>query len=83
MAQTRISDDVWQLGKQIAEAKGLKNERQAIEAVMRVYARHYLQGSQANGYAAAQAAIEPPAAPPAVQPTASAQDALSSILSSL
>ena len=73
MPQTRISEDVWQLGKQIAEAKGLKNERQAIEAVMRVYARHYLQGSQA---------IEQPTAPTAQQPT-SAKDALSSLINVL
>ncbi|MEP0911780.1 hypothetical protein NDI45_12740 [Leptolyngbya sp. GB1-A1] len=73
MSQTRISSDVWELGRQIAEAKGLKNERQAIEAVVRVYARHYLQGMQS---------IDSPAVPLAAQP-ASAQDALSSVLSSL
>lgn len=72
MPQTRISEDVWQLGKQIAEVKGLKNERQAIEAVVRVYARHYLQGSQA---------IEPAA--PTVQPAASAKDALTNLMQSL
>ncbi|MBD2025249.1 hypothetical protein [Leptolyngbya sp. FACHB-711] len=74
MPQTRISKDVWQLGEEIAAARGLGTPRQAIEAVVRVYARHYLQGSQP---------VDPPAAPPAVQPTASAQDALSSVLSSL
>ncbi len=73
MPQTRISDDVWQLGRQIAEAKGLKNERQAIEAVVRVYARHYLAGTLPP--------IEPAATP--VPAAASATDALSNLMSSL
>ncbi len=76
MPQTRISQDVWELGRQIAEAKGLKNERQAIEAVVRVFGKQYLQGMQPIE----SSPVSP--VPAAAQP-ASAQDALASVLSNL
>ncbi len=47
MPQTRISEDVWQLGQSVAQARGLNNPRVAIEAIVLVYAQSYLQGSQA------------------------------------
>lgn len=46
MPQMRISQDVWQLGQSVAQARGLNNPRIAIEAIVRIYAHSYLQGSQ-------------------------------------
>lgn len=75
MPQTRISEDVWQLGQSVAQARGLNNPRVAIEAIVRVYAQSYLQGSQA--------VVEPPASPIAPPPAASAKDALSHLIQAL
>ena len=44
-AQTRISIDVWREAGNVAKAMGLANERQAIEAVFRVFSGAYMQGA--------------------------------------
>jgi hypothetical protein len=40
----RVSADVWALAGEIVRAKGLQNERAAIEAVFRTCAEAYLEG---------------------------------------
>ena len=76
MPQTRISEDVWQLGQSVAQARGLNNPRIAIEAIVRVYAHSYLQGSQSL-----TESLPTPITPPAA--TASAKDALSHLIEAL
>lgn len=78
MPQTRISDDVWQLGQSVAQARGLNNPRVAIEAIVRVYAHSYLQGSQP----AAEAPTDLITAP-LIASAASAKDALSHLIQAL
>ena len=44
-AQTRISQDVWEKAAVVADKMGLANERQAVEAVFRVFADAYMSGA--------------------------------------
>ena len=74
MPQTRISEDVWRLGQSVAQARGLNNPRVAIEAIVRVYAHSYLQGSQP---------IVESSPSPIAPPVASAKDALSHLIGAL
>lgn len=79
MPQTRISDDVWQLGQSVAQARGLNNPRVAIEAIVRVYAHCYLQGSQPATECSSAAEL----VTPLIAPAASAKDALSHLIQAL
>jgi hypothetical protein len=45
----RLSQDVLEKAAQIAELRGLKNARAAVEAVFRVYADDYVQGQAEGG----------------------------------
>ena len=76
MPQTRISEDVWQLGQSVAQARGLNNPRVAIEAIVRVYAHSYLQGSQPIAQSLSSSS-------PIASPVASAKDALSHLIGAL
>lgn len=45
MPQTRISDDVWALAEEVSDRMGLNSPRLAIEAIVRVYASSYCNGT--------------------------------------
>ena len=46
MPSTRISKDVWEGARELAERMGLQNERAALEAVFRVFSDSYCAGVQ-------------------------------------
>lgn len=78
MPQTRISQDVWDLGEKVARARGLGSSRAAIEAIVRVYADAYMAGSPVPQ-------SQPQPQPPIQSPTdkLSAQDALRNLISEI
>lgn len=61
MTSIRLSKDIQEIAKQIAQARGLDNERAAIEAVVRCHWQDYLGGTaQPNQIASPPAAIAQP-----------------------
>ncbi len=81
-AQTRISIDVWDEAGNVAKAMGLANERQAIEAVFRVFSGAYMQGAKI-----AQTVTSSPPSPTlsalCIDETVNAAQAMSDLMSGL